>query len=80
LKTAEKGACQAVAPRPVRFHPGATAPVAHREAGVDAIVDVFDAFEAVARRALGGFDKVGGLSSQLESLAMMETGMSIRAH
>jgi 2,4-dienoyl-CoA reductase-like NADH-dependent reductase (Old Yellow Enzyme family) len=49
LKTAAEGGWQVVAPSPIPFHPYDPAPVALDEAGIDRIVD---AFEAGARRAL----------------------------
>jgi 2,4-dienoyl-CoA reductase-like NADH-dependent reductase (Old Yellow Enzyme family) len=55
LKTAEEGGWPVVAPSPVPFHPGDPAPVALDEAGIDGIVD---AFEAAARRALAAGFKV----------------------
>ncbi|MFC4932969.1 NADH:flavin oxidoreductase/NADH oxidase [Massilia sp. GCM10023247] len=49
LKTAEEGGWPVVAPSPIPFHPGDPTPIALDEAGLDGIVD---AFEAAARRAL----------------------------
>jgi 2,4-dienoyl-CoA reductase-like NADH-dependent reductase (Old Yellow Enzyme family) len=55
LKTAEEGGWPVVAPSPIPFHPDDPAPVALDEAGIDGIVD---AFEAAARRALAAGFKV----------------------
>jgi 2,4-dienoyl-CoA reductase-like NADH-dependent reductase (Old Yellow Enzyme family) len=55
LKTAEEGGWPVVAPSPVPFHPGDPVPVALDDAGIDGIVD---AFEAAARRALAAGFKV----------------------
>ena len=55
LKTREEGGWPVVAPSPIPFHPGDPAPVALDEAGIDAIVDTF---EAAARRALAAGFKV----------------------
>jgi len=49
LKTREEGGWPVVAPSPIPFHPDDPTPVALDEAGIDGIVD---AFEAAARRAL----------------------------
>ncbi|MGX4643955.1 NADH:flavin oxidoreductase/NADH oxidase [Massilia sp. SYSU DXS3249] len=49
LKTAEEGGWPVVAPSPIPFHPDDPAPLALDEAGIEGIVD---AFEAAARRAL----------------------------
>ena len=49
LKTREEGDWPVVAPSPIPFHPDDPTPVALDEAGIDGIVD---AFEAAARRAL----------------------------
>jgi 2,4-dienoyl-CoA reductase-like NADH-dependent reductase (Old Yellow Enzyme family) len=54
LKTREEGGWPVVAPSPIPFHPGDPEPVALDEAGIEGIVD---AFEAGARRALAaGFE------------------------
>lgn len=55
LRTREEGGWPVVAPSPIPFHPGDPAPVALDEAGIDAIVDTFD---AAARRALAAGFKV----------------------
>ncbi|ALK97317.1 oxidoreductase [Massilia sp. WF1] len=55
LRTAEEGGWPVVAPSPIPFHPSDPAPVALDEAGIDGIVD---AFEAAARRALSAGFKV----------------------
>lgn len=56
LRTREEGGWPVVAPSPIPFHPGDPAPVALDAAGIDAIVDTF---EAAARRALAaGFKLV----------------------
>jgi 2,4-dienoyl-CoA reductase-like NADH-dependent reductase (Old Yellow Enzyme family) len=55
LKTAEEGGWPVVAPSPIPFHPSDPTPVALDEAGIDAIVDAFD---AAARRALAAGFKV----------------------
>ena len=49
LKTAEEGGWQVLAPSPIPFHPDDPTPIALDEAGIDGIID---AFEAAARRAL----------------------------
>jgi 2,4-dienoyl-CoA reductase-like NADH-dependent reductase (Old Yellow Enzyme family) len=49
LKTAAEGGWPVVAPSPLPFYPDDPAPVALDEAGIDGVVD---AFEAAARRAL----------------------------
>lgn len=55
LKTPEEGGWPVVAPSPIPFQPGDPAPVALDEAGIDGIVD---AFEAATRRALAAGFKV----------------------
>lgn len=55
LTSAEEGGWPVVAPSPIPFHPHDPAPVALTEAGIDGIVD---AFEAAARRALAAGFKV----------------------
>jgi 2,4-dienoyl-CoA reductase-like NADH-dependent reductase (Old Yellow Enzyme family) len=55
LKTAGEGGWPVVAPSPIPFHPGDPIPVALDEAGIDGVVD---AFEASARRALAAGFKV----------------------
>ena len=55
LRTREEGGWPVVAPSPIPFHPGDPAPVPLDEAGIDAIVDTF---EAAARRALAAGFKV----------------------
>ena len=55
LAKAEEGGWPVVAPSPIPFHPGDPTPVALDEAGIDGIVD---AFEASARRALAAGFKV----------------------
>ena len=49
LKTAEEGGWPVLAPSPIPFHPDDPTPIALDEAGIDGIID---AFEAAARRAL----------------------------
>jgi 2,4-dienoyl-CoA reductase-like NADH-dependent reductase (Old Yellow Enzyme family) len=49
LKTAEEGGWPVLAPSPMPFHPDDPTPLALDEAGIDGIID---AFEAAARRAL----------------------------
>jgi 2,4-dienoyl-CoA reductase-like NADH-dependent reductase (Old Yellow Enzyme family) len=49
LKTAEEGGWPVLAPSPMPFHPDDPTPIALDEAGLDGIID---AFEAAARRAL----------------------------
>ena len=54
LKTPEEGGWPVVAPSPIPFHPDDPPPAAFDEAGIDGIVE---AFEAAARRALAaGFE------------------------
>jgi 2,4-dienoyl-CoA reductase-like NADH-dependent reductase (Old Yellow Enzyme family) len=48
LKTAEEGGWPVLAPSPMPFHPDDPTPIALDEAGIDGIID---AFEAAARRA-----------------------------
>jgi 2,4-dienoyl-CoA reductase-like NADH-dependent reductase (Old Yellow Enzyme family) len=56
LKTAEEGGWPVLAPSAIPFHPDDPSPVALDEAGIEAIVDAFD---AAARRALAaGFQIV----------------------
>ena len=55
LKTAEEGGWPVVAPSPIPFHSSDPAPVALDEAGIDGIVEAFD---AAARRALAAGFKV----------------------
>jgi 2,4-dienoyl-CoA reductase-like NADH-dependent reductase (Old Yellow Enzyme family) len=55
LRTAKEGGWPVVAPSPIPFHPADPIPVALDEAGIDTIVD---AFEAAARRALAAGFKV----------------------
>lgn len=56
LRTAEEGGWPVVAPSPIPFHPDDPAPLALDEAGIDGIVDAFD---AAARRALAaGFQVI----------------------
>ncbi|VXB75203.1 NADH:flavin oxidoreductase/NADH oxidase [Massilia sp. 9I] len=55
LKTEEEGGWPVVAPSAIPFHPNDPAPIALTEAGIDGIVD---AFEAAARRALAAGFKV----------------------
>jgi 2,4-dienoyl-CoA reductase-like NADH-dependent reductase (Old Yellow Enzyme family) len=55
LKTAEEGGWPVVAPSPIPFNPADPVPVELDEAGIDGIVD---AFEAAARRALAAGFKV----------------------
>ena len=54
LKTPEEGGWPVVTPSPIPFHPDDPLPAAFDEAGIDGIVE---AFEAAARRALAaGFE------------------------
>ncbi len=55
LRTAEEGGWPVVAPSAIPFHPDDPVPIALTEAGIDGIVD---AFEAAARRALAAGFKV----------------------